>query len=167
VVEVALLLGLFLMFLFGIFEYGRYLMTVHVISNAARDGVRYASVHVGEPYNFDTTDADGLTNIRNYVIERTGGAHRMLTPPISGRPESMVEVFPCDNIRLYQIPSVATPKPGWSPNPGSRTVHWNNATFSERIAVRVTGTYTPLLPNLLWLTALNSVSITAVSGSEG
>lgn len=166
-VEVALLLGIFLMFLFGIFEYGRYLMTVHVIGNAARDGVRYASVHVSEPYDFDTRSTADLTNIRQYVIQKTGGVHRMLTPPVPGQPESMVEVFPCDNVRLYQMPSVAAPKPGWGPEPDSRSVHWNHASFSERIGVRVTGTYAPLVPNMLWLTELNSVTITAVSGSEG
>jgi hypothetical protein len=168
VVEVALLLSIFLMFLFGIFEYGRYLMTVHVIGNAAREGVRYASVHVSEEYDFDTRDsAEGLPAIRRHVIEKTGGVHRMLTPPVPGQPETMVEVFPCNNVQLFQMPSVVTPKPGWGPDPDARSVHWNNAAFSERIAVRVTGTYTPLLPNFLWLTELNSVSITAVAGSEG
>jgi Flp pilus assembly protein TadG len=165
VVEVSLLLSIFLMFLFGIFEYGRYLMTVHIVGNAAREGVRYATVHVFEEYDFDTRDsAEGLTNIRRHVIEKTGGVHRMLTPPIAGQPETLVEVFPCNNAQLFQMPSVATPKPGWGTNPDARTVHWNAASFSERIAVRVSGRYTPLLPNFLWLSALDSVSITAVAG---
>ena len=46
VVESALVLSVFLLLLFGIFEYCRFLFVLHVANNAAREGARYASVQV-------------------------------------------------------------------------------------------------------------------------
>ena len=39
IVETTLALGLFLLLLFGLFEYCRFLMVLHVTNNAARDGI--------------------------------------------------------------------------------------------------------------------------------
>jgi Flp pilus assembly protein TadG len=43
--EFALVLVPFLLLLYGIIEFGRYVYTVEVMNNAARDGARYAIVH--------------------------------------------------------------------------------------------------------------------------
>ncbi len=45
VVETAAVLSVALLFLFSIFEYGRYLLVENVLINAVRDGCRYALVH--------------------------------------------------------------------------------------------------------------------------
>ena len=45
-VESTLVLMVFLMLLFGIFEYCRFLMVLHITNNAARDGARYAVVNL-------------------------------------------------------------------------------------------------------------------------
>src|SRR5258705_8692485 len=77
IVEASLTLGVFLMLLFGLFEYSRFIMVMHTTSNAARDGARYASVNVARPSNFDTvdyTDAAGTVypSISNYTTARMG-----------------------------------------------------------------------------------------------
>ncbi len=47
-VEAAMVLPLCLLFLFGIYEYGRLLMMKHLFDNAAREGARYAVVHTND-----------------------------------------------------------------------------------------------------------------------
>ena len=44
---------------------------------------------------------------------------------------------------------------------------WNQAAFSEKIAVTIKGTYRPLLPTFLLMPSTLSINITAVMGSEG
>jgi Flp pilus assembly protein TadG len=44
-VEMAVVLSVLLLFLFSIFEYGRYVLVENVLINAVRDGARYALVH--------------------------------------------------------------------------------------------------------------------------
>jgi Flp pilus assembly protein TadG len=44
-VETAMVISIFLMVLFGIFEYGRFVMTRGLMENAAREGARWAVAH--------------------------------------------------------------------------------------------------------------------------
>lgn len=133
--ETALVLTAFLMFLFGVFEYARFLMLLHVTTNASAAGARYAVVRVTYPTNFDTTAYNGEQSIHDYVKQQLGGAHAMID-------SYSVSVFPCDNTQLYADPPVITSKSG-SPA-------WNQATFSERIAVRINGNFKPILPGFIF-----------------
>ena len=45
-VEMAMVLPLVLAFILAIFEYGRYIFTVQLFNNAAREGTRYAVAHL-------------------------------------------------------------------------------------------------------------------------
>lgn len=181
-VESALLLSLFLMFLFGILEYSRYLFLLHVAANAARDGARYACVHVSLPGNFDYADATvgGTTypSVWKYTLQRMGGADQMLSGCV-------VNTYPCNTASLYGTSAnnytpVVTPKSGYlGPNATdynngnqtlttvTRTTDWNGASFGEKIAVVISGTYQPVLPNFLFMTGTTSVNIIALVGSEG
>lgn len=155
-VEVALVMGIFLMFLFGVFEYCRYLLMTHVAYNAVRDGARYAVVNVDKPSDFPTVDYnDGSVtylSIGNYVDSRMGGVKTMIS-------SYAISVFPCDSAQLSASPPVVAPKPSFT--------SWNEAQFGERIAVRVTGTYTPALPSLLLMGTSIPLNITVTMGSEG
>ena len=63
VVETAFILIPLLMFIFGIFEYGRFLMVRNLINNSAREGCRYALVN-----NTSTTiNAEVQTVVNNYM----------------------------------------------------------------------------------------------------
>ncbi|MGL4423634.1 MAG: TadE family protein, partial [Gemmataceae bacterium] len=144
------------MFLFGIFEYSRFLFMLQTTTNAARDGARYASVNVSRPTNFtDTPYFDGIKThmpIKAFVDDKMGNARNQLVG-------YTVTVFACDSAKLAQNPPVIDTKPN--------AIGWNDAAFGERVAVRVTGTYTPFLPNLLLMATSIPVNITVTMGSEG
>jgi Flp pilus assembly protein TadG len=177
-VEVALLLTVFLLFLFGIFEYARYLLVLHTTTNAARDGARHAIVRSNslEAGTYTTQTTTPFTSTRpgfdvpfisTYVTERMGGVHGMID-------NFTIRVFPCDTAALYDDPPVMMAKV--QPTATNPIVAWNNAQFTERIAVRVTGKYRPILPNVFVNLLHGNVSVmaseidievTAMMGSEG
>jgi Flp pilus assembly protein TadG len=160
IVETALVLSIFFMFLFGVLEYARFLLALQVSTNASRDGARYASINVREATDFDVNGGSGKPSIDAYVTGRMGGVQNMLTG-------FEVEAFPCNAAQLYADPPVIAPKPGWTNNPATRTVHWNSAIFTERIGVRVRGNYSPILPNFLFMGGITQINIVSVMGSEG
>jgi hypothetical protein len=175
VVETALVLTVFCMLMFGIFEYSRFLYVLHITHNAARDGARYASVNMDKPGTFDATDytdASGTVypSIQKYTKARLGGADAQL----SG---FQVAAYPVDAVGLGLSPPVIRPKttsaasPAVYPDPfnpadPNRTA-WNQTSFPSSVAVTVQGTYRPLLPSLLFIPASVPVTVTAVAGSEG
>jgi Flp pilus assembly protein TadG len=79
-VETALVMLPFLMFLFGVFEYGRMLMCLNVINNAAREGCRYALVN-----NTSTTiSSDVTTQVTNRMAGLNTSAFSSFTVTVSG-----------------------------------------------------------------------------------
>lgn len=180
VVESALVLAVFLALLFGLFEYCRFLLVLHVANNAARDGARYATVNVTRPATFDAdphTDPAGTTHpsVRAYTTARMGGVDRQLVG-------YRVAVYPCDPVGLGQSPAVVRAKsanPPSYPDPfdpadPNRTA-WNAASFTERIAVHIKGTYRPVVPlsvSTPWFTIALvpdniPLDVIAMMGSEG
>jgi Flp pilus assembly protein TadG len=156
VVEAALVMSLFLMFLFGIFEYCRYLLMLQVTTNAARDGARYAVVNVDKPADFTVNDYNDGTRIYVSIKKFVDTKMSNVTRQIDGY---TVDTFPCDMSQLALTPPVVVPKPSYT--------QWNEASFGERIAVRITGTYTPFLPNLLQMNSSIPVNIAVTMNSEG
>jgi Flp pilus assembly protein TadG len=166
-VETTLVLGVFLMLLFGLFEYCRYLMVLHVTNNAARDAARYATVNVNCP---SSQTATMKTAIITFANTRMGGVDRQ----IQGY---QVAVYPVDSTGLAQTPpvvrsktlSTATPLVYPDPFNSSDPLNppWNSAVFTEKIAVTIKGTYKPLLPTFLLMPSSISINITALMGSEG
>lgn len=156
-VEVSIVLSVFLLFLFGIFEYCRYLMMIQVTTNAARDGARYAVVNLAKGSTFATADySDGATppkvypSITKYVNKRMAGTDGM----IDGY---TVTVFACDPDQLNLPNPVIVPKSG----------PWNAAQFGDRVAVRITGNYSTILPNFLMMGAVLPINVVVTMGSEG
>ncbi|MFO0936205.1 MAG: TadE family protein [Gemmataceae bacterium] len=159
-VEGAFVISLFLLFMFGIFEYARYLMFLHVATNAVRDSARYASVNVDKPSTFPTADYTSGTvvypSITSYCKNRLAGIDSMLDAGYS------INVFPCDPASLAQTPPVVAPLGG-----AIGATPWNNAAFTDRICVQLTGTYRMVLPSFLYANPTINVNITSVIGSEG
>lgn len=158
-VESAFVLGIFFVLLFGVFEYCRFLMVLHVTNNAARDASRYATVNVANDQM--TKDA-----ILQYAKDRMGGTERNIR-------DFEVAVYPCTAAGFAQSPPQAVPKsltassadpfnPADANNPP-----WNSASFTERIAVTIRGRYEPITPLMLFLPDSIPIRITAVAGSEG
>jgi Flp pilus assembly protein TadG len=68
-VETALVILPMVMFIFGIYEYGRLLMDWNLLNNAAREGCRYALAN-----NTSTTIANDVqTVVTNYMAGRDAG----------------------------------------------------------------------------------------------
>jgi Flp pilus assembly protein TadG len=132
VVESALVLSIFLMFLVAIFEYCRFVYVDQMITNAAREGARYAVVN--------TTDTNLVADTTTQVSQRMGGADNQLNP-------YSVSVFLSD---------------ASGNNLGSPV----NAAFGQYIAVKITGTYNPVVPSFLFM-GTPQISAISLMYSEG
>jgi Flp pilus assembly protein TadG len=62
-VEAALVMILTTSFIFGVFEYGRFVMDLSLLNNAAREGCRYALANNTSP----TISSDVTTIVTNYM----------------------------------------------------------------------------------------------------
>jgi len=163
VVECTLVLSVFLLLLFGIFEYCRFLLVLHVTNNATRDGARYASVLVSSTASTTTTKQQ----IVDFTTKRMGHVQKN----IEG---FQVAVYAVDQTGLDLSPPVVRAKSstaGVYPDPFNATdpnaVAWNSAPFPNRIAVTVKGTYRPLLPTFLLMPKTIPINVTAIMGGEG
>ena len=65
IVESALVISIALLFLFGLFEYGRLIFLIQTAENAAREGARYAVAR--------TADGTTQTDIQYYVTDMMAG----------------------------------------------------------------------------------------------
>jgi Flp pilus assembly protein TadG len=148
-VEAAFVIVVALMFLYGIIEYARYLMVLHIANNAAREGARYAVVHTGD----GTTQAQ----VVGVVTDKMSGVDAQ----IQGY---NVTVFTVDPAGIYNTTTNTYNYP-----PTLRQLagsNWNDAQFGGGIAVQITGTYNPILPTFLLTSANLPVTVTAVMSSE-
>src|SRR5687767_9668147 len=80
-VETAAIITVLILVLFGIFEYGRYVMTRQLLENAAREGARWAVVHT-----LDATTAE----VQDAVDARLGPAR-----------QQMVGYLKTENVKVY------------------------------------------------------------------
>lgn len=79
-VETALVVLPFLMFVFGIYEYGRFLMVMNVLNNAAREGCRYALVNNTSV----TINNEVTTQVTNRMAGLNTNAFTGFTVSVSG-----------------------------------------------------------------------------------
>jgi Flp pilus assembly protein TadG len=70
-VEMAAVLSVLVLFVFSVFEYGRYVMIENVLVNAAREGCRYALVHC--------QDVTVVSDTQAVVIQKMAGLNSQLT----------------------------------------------------------------------------------------
>ena len=177
-VESTLVLMVFLMLLFGIFEYCRFLMVLHITNNAARDGARYAVVNLDKPDTFNTVDYSATKpSVVKYTTMRMAGVQRQIDNiDATYSPTGFqVAVYVCDQAGLNSATPIIRAKSasGIAPYPdpfnalAPNAVFWNNAGFTERVAVTIRGTYQPFTPVLLIMPTTIPIYVTAVMGSEG
>jgi Flp pilus assembly protein TadG len=140
-VETAVIIGVFLLFLFGILEYCRYLMVCQVYNAAAREGARFAVVHT-----YDKTTAD----VQNVVDGYLAGQGYQLQDYDKTTSIQVFKVDPTTGNALDAGNSVVT---DWAQAP------FTNAAYGQSIAVKISGTYKPILPVLLLLP--NSIQVRA------
>jgi hypothetical protein len=123
-------------------------MTLEGMQNAAREGARFAVVHT-----HDKTTAD----VQNEVDNRLSSVGLQL----QGYSKT-------SNIQIYRAHAVSG-----SPidDNGNVIGNWTlapftDAQFGQAIAVKITGTYKPILPNFLMLNSSLTVSTRYLMNSE-
>lgn len=121
-VEFAFVAPIFFLFLLGIFEYGRYLFTMHVVYNAAREGCRYAVTHTQDIVVNNQIDAKGEGHIRTNVV----------TPMLFG------VALNAQSINVYR-----------ADGNGNNTGNYLDAPFGDFICCRIQGTYVPIVKMVL------------------
>lgn len=135
-VEMAFVLSLCVLMLFGILEYGRYLFFMHVATNATAAGARYAVVHTGD----GTTSAQ----VQTQVTDVMAGTQSMVTS--------------------YTV-AVFAAQAGVTPPVAIGGSNWNDPQFGGGICVRITGTYPFVVGSLLGISSL-PINVSAVMTSE-
>jgi Flp pilus assembly protein TadG len=140
IVEAAMVISIVLMFMFGIFEYGRFVMTLQAIENAAREGARYAVVHTN-----DATTVD----VQNRVRDKMAGI------------ETKLDAFQVTVSGIILRPQTS------SVNAGDPLTDWTNASMYDGISVQVTGNFKPVLPSFLGMSSTIPISVKSVMYSEG
>ncbi len=159
-VEMAFVSVLLFMMLFGIFEYGRLLYVIHVASNSARDTARFAVVHTdggtmpGEPATISTSDLQTMVLTGQLGAQVVGSGMAGMDRNIENL---LVEIFTADPSGLSHTPIIVQPISGSS---------WADAQFGEKIAVRISGNYRPVLPTLLFMNSTIPFRITVMASSE-
>jgi hypothetical protein len=127
--EFALVVPFFLLVLYGIIEFGRYVYTVQVLNNAAREGARYAIVH-GEESNCPSGPIEGGGSWCDAPGDKVKAAIQKASPGI---------------INSLSYPSQSCPTAGFDGAPDNPC--WPE--FNKRgksVTVRVETTFTLLLP---------------------
>jgi len=143
-VEMALVVPVVIMVLFGIFEYGRFLLVYQTLNNAAREGARYAVSRT----DGTTTSAQVITVVNN----KMAGVQNSLGSGYK------VDVFYVDPAGLAQTPPVVTK---------NTTKTWDQADFGEKIAVQITGVYAPTMSYIVHAKTTVPFTVTSIMTSEG
>jgi len=136
VVETAFILSIFLLFLIGIMEYARFLFFMHLATNAATQGARYAVVHTGD----GTTAAQVQAQVTN----------------IMGNQQSYLSSYAVN---------VFAAQTGVSPPVAIAGANWNEGQFGTGICVQVSGTYSFIAGTLLGINS-TQINVSSVMTSE-
>ena len=193
IVEAAIVLPIFLMFVFGVFEYGRFLLVLNVTTNAARDAARWAAVHANDQRTADSSvpgvptsnytlygpvsdpRLTATTSPKPYPNAPYGAARKVYSVPFVTT-YAAVRMGPVANMLdrgavwvfpadTAQLYTADTVRAKVLPKAG--TSSWKEATFTERIAVQILGDFKPILPTFLFMDAVVPVSVIGLSPSEG
>ncbi len=147
-VETAVVIPVALLFVFGILEYSRLVMTRQILQNAVREGARLAVVNT---QNLTTAQ------VQDYVDQKLAGQGAQLQGYAKA---TSIQVYKAD-------PATGNPLDANDNVVGSWTLApFVNAQFGQGIAVRVTGTYQPVLPSFLYMGSNITVQAMAVMNSE-
>lgn len=128
-VETAVIMIPFMLFVFGLIEWGWFMMQQHLTINAAREGARMAVVNNNpDPGSNAKTEDD----IKAWINSKLADAVQGVT----------IEIYACDvNGNRVNVSS----DPQFDPN----VEHYKNAGYGEYLAVEINATHEPMLPLVL------------------
>jgi len=147
VVEVAMVLPMVLLFIMGLFEYGRYFLMVHVCNNAVSAAAAYACKHTSPVVLSGTTYGNAASDVTNIINANTGSQQ------LSG---AAVSVYLSDSVGNAVADSAGN-------NPGLFTY----AAAGSYVCVKLTGTYSFIPSTFLGLPSSSTKTFMAVRRSEG
>jgi Flp pilus assembly protein TadG len=136
--EAALVLPVVITFLFGILEYGRYVMMLQVVTNASREGARYAVEHTSPVTINGVTYGNGTSDVTNAVTNAMAGVQLS---------SQQVQVYASDSL-------------------GNNSGTWTSAQPGQSICVRIIGNYPVILGKMLFLPTNIPVVAQSVMRSE-
>jgi len=151
IVEAAIVLPIVLLFIMGLFEYGRYYLMVHICENAVSAGAAYACKHTS-PIVFTgtsgttTTYGNAVSDVQS-IVNSNLGSQQLTNPTIS--------VYLSDASGNAIADSAGN-------NPGLFTY----ASVGQYICVKLTGTYTFIPATMLGLPTTKTETFITVRRSE-
>ncbi len=138
-VEAALVLPVVMLFIMGLFEYGRYYLMIHVCENAISAGAAYASKHTSPIIISGTTFNNGNTDVVN-VVNSCMGSQQLANWAVN----------------VY-----------WSDSSGSSNLgSFTSAGVGDYVCVSASGTYTFVPAGYLKLPTTKTESFMTVRRSE-
>jgi Flp pilus assembly protein TadG len=140
VVEAALVLPIMFLLFLGILEYGRWLMTQHVMNTAANAGAHYACTHTSTIYLNGATYGNATSNVTSAVTNCLNGQQLI---------GQTINVFLSDAL---------------GNNLGS---NWTSAMAGQYITVQITGSYKFALAAYFGMPSSMNVSFQTTRQSEG
>jgi Flp pilus assembly protein TadG len=124
--------------LFGIFEYGRYVMTLQMMTNAAREGAHYALTHTQPVTIAGTTYGNATSDVTNIINKALVG-----------------QSLASQSVQIYASDSL-----------GNNIGLWTDTQVGQCVCVRITGNYRVLMASVLYLPANIPVVAQCVMRSE-
>lgn len=163
-VETAFSVVVLVTVMFVIFEYGRLMMVRHVMDNAAREGCRLAVAStnlpdplVGNPNpvppNPDIVVRDRITDYMASQTIHLSGWDKTNSVAPWGAGNSNIDIYRSDSAGSPMTDSVGR--------------KWTNASVGDRIAVKVTGNFVPMLPTFSFLNNPQPINVVVVMRSYG
>lgn len=137
-VEAAVVLPFIILMLFGVLEYGRYIMMRQQLTNAAREGARYAVAHTQSQTIAGTTYGNATSDVTNQITQRLG--------PL-GLQGQVISVYESDSA-------------------GNNLGSWNNTSSGEWICVKITGNFPVVAQGLLFLPPTLPITTQVIMRSE-
>jgi Flp pilus assembly protein TadG len=145
-VEAALVLPFVMMFIMGLFEYGRYYLMVHICSNAVSAGAAYACKHTSSIVISGTTSANTLAAVTS-AVNSALGTQQLANPTVSA--------YLSDGLGNAVADSAGN-------NPGLFT----SAGIGQYVTVTLSGTYTFVPSKFLFLPSTSTITFKATRRSE-
>ena len=162
-VETALVLLIAFLFMFGIFEYGRFMFFLEVAENAAREGARFATVYAGRGITVGSnTDVANIQTVGTKKVMYDDST----TPTVPAVPPTVRGV-----VNYYMrgrqgdVTSYNIEVNSFNPQTGANGA-WDAGGFGTSVAVRITGNYQFMAPQLLGFTGTVPINIRSMTNSE-
>ncbi len=143
-VETGVVLGVCLLFMFGIFEYGRFFLMKHLLENAAREGARFAVAHTN-----DSTESDIRDAVMKYLAKQDLKLDNF-------NKDTSIEIFAL--VLRQSDPTIPV---------GTQLSSWDQAKPTDGIVIRITANYRSTLPTFLGMPDVITMQAQSVMYSEG